>query len=148
MKKLFTLIFLVILGFTIKVNAQNSGDMAKILQKCIDLPELQQYIPRNSNGSFSGIYVLQHGVSFPANTEAYKSGMRVQFINKDQLASGTINNYFLFWELNIEQNSAKVDFVYHYPVSGYIATQRVILELQKSGDAWNVTDTKIQGGRL
>lgn len=129
----------------INVMAQATGDTKAILQKCIDLPELQQYLSLNNDGSLSQIYVLQHGVSFPPNTEVYKSGKRVQFINKSQLASGGIGNYFLFWELNIEQNLAKVDFVYNFLVSGNLTTQRVILELVKTGDSWNVTDTKIQG---
>lgn len=149
MKKLSTLIFLMGLVLSMDVVAQTSGDIVTILQKCIDLPELQQYIPLNTEGNSDQIYVLQHGVSFPFSTEVYKFGKKVQFVDKGQLASKGITSYFLFWEFKVEQDSAKIDFVYNYIGSDNLPkTQRVILEMQKKEGFWAITNSKLMGGEL
>ena len=146
MKKLFTLILLVSFGFITRIEAQAPGDITMILQKCIDLPDLQQIYPVNNDGSLKQLNVLQHGVSFPSNTNVSKSGLKVRFVDKNQLAAEEITSYFLFWEFVIDNNSAKVDFIYNFmDTDNTPKMYRVIIEMQRAGDGWTATSTKTEG---
>lgn len=141
MIKIFTLSLLV-LAVSINISASEPDDIRKILQKCIDLPELQKLYPESIQ-----VYVLQHGISFSSGIDVTKFGKKVLFINKSQLESGNIKSYFLFWEFKIEHASANIDFVYNYPGKDNIpVTQRVILRLQKEGETWSVVKTEILEG--
>jgi hypothetical protein len=144
MKKIFTLILLLVLAATIKTSAQATGDIAAVLQKCVDLPDIQQFYTKDGDGNHSIVYVLQHGVSFPVNTDVVKFGEKVRFIEKDQLSSQAVDSYFLFWELTIEADSAKADYIYNYPGSDNLPTTvHVVLKMQKEGGVWNITNTTI-----
>jgi hypothetical protein len=143
MKKIFTLILLVSFGFITRIEAQAPGDITMILQKCIDLPDLQQFFPVNNDGSLKQLYVLQHGVSFPSNTNVLKSGLKVRFVNKNQLAAEEITSYFIFWEFVIDNNSAKVDFIYNFmDADNTTKMYHEKLEMRKLGDKWIVSGTK------
>ena len=143
MKKIFTLILLVSFGFITRIEAQAPGDITMILQKCIDLPDLQQFFPVNNDGSLKQLYVLQHGVSFPSNTNVLKSGLKVRFVNKNQLAAEEITSYFIFWEFVIDNNSAKVDFIYNLmDADNTTKMYHEKLEMRKLGDKWIVSGTK------
>lgn len=142
MGKKFTLVFMLILLYSTFTCAQDQNDVSRILIKCISLPELQKFIP-----SGSPVYVLQHGISFPAGTDVSRSDKEVFFVNKAQLESLSIKSYFLFWEFNIEMNTANIDYVFNYPgKDGKEAIQRVILRLQKEGQTWNIVNIKIAEG--
>jgi hypothetical protein len=146
MKKRATLGIVLVLIFSIKMRAQGNGDITTILQKCIDLPELEQLYPVNSDGSHKPVYVLQHGVSFPENTAVSKFGKRVQFVNKGQLNSENIGAYFLFWEYKIDQDIANIDFVYNLNnADGNPKSVRVILTMRKSDGLWSIVNTKTEG---
>ena len=143
MKKLFTLIFFTVFGLMTNIEAQVPDDITMILQKCIDLPDLQQIYPVNNDGSLKQLNVLQHGVSFPSNTNISKSGLKVRFVDKNQLADEEITSYFLFWEFVIDNNSAKVDFIYNFQDTDNTPKMyHAKLEMRKSGDEWSVSGTK------
>ena len=143
MKKIFTLILLVAFGLIAKIEAQTPGDITMILQKCIDLPDLQQIYPVNNDGSLKQLNVLQHGGSFPSNTNVSKSGIKVRFVDKNQLAAEEITSYFLFWEFVIDNNSAKVDFIYNFmDADNTTKMYHEKLEMRKLGDKWIVSGTK------
>ena len=95
MKKIL-LIFAILL-VTVCSRAQNADDMIVILQKCIDLPELQQYFTDDSAGSPKQVCILQHGVSFPIDIEVSKFGKTILFMDKTQLSDNGVTSYFLFW---------------------------------------------------
>lgn len=144
MRKKITLLFLMVLFVTIKISAQRPEDMTAILRKCVDLPELQELFTKDSDGNFSQVYVLQHGVSFPTNTNVVKFGKNISFIEKSQLDPEKVKTYFLFWEFTVNNDSAKVDFVLNYIDStGNPATIRVILEMKSENGNWTVVKTTI-----
>lgn len=146
MKKIFTLILLVAFGFITRIEAQTPGDVPMILQKCIDLPDLQQFFPTNNDVRLKQLFVLQHGVSFPANTNVLKSGIKVRFVDKNQLAAENIKSYFLFWKFEIIQNSASVDFIYNFQDSDNLPkTFHVVMELQRTGSGWTVSKINTEG---
>jgi hypothetical protein len=145
MKKQFTLIFLLTIA-SICTFGQNQQDQTQILQKCIDLPLLQQYFPKDSDGNYKAVVILQHGVSFPLNTTISKFGKSIQFMDKSQLSNLGINSFFLFWEFKIELNSAKVNFAYNYiTTNNQPMIKKVSLVLQKANNLWIVSETKTEG---
>ena len=143
MKIIFTLFLYVAFGLTMITEAQAPGDVVMILQKCIDHPDLQKLYPLNTDGSLKQLYVLQHGVSFPPNTSILKSGLKVRFVDKNQLANEGLTFYFIFWEFAIDNNSAKVDFIYNFIGSDNTPkTCHIVMEMRKSGAEWTGTTTK------
>ena len=130
---------------TISAIGQSRNDQTRILQQCIDLPDLQQYYPYETDGVRKPVYILQHGVSFPSDIEVSKFGKRVQLVDKAQLSYLKISSYFLFWEFKTDQNSAQVDFVYNFINADNLPRmKRVNLELQKNNETWTVSKTKIE----
>ena len=130
---------------TMSTFGQNSHDQTQILQQCIDLPDLQQYYPYENDSVRKPVCILQHGVSFPSGIEVSKFGKSVLLCDKSQIAAMGINSYFLFWEFKIDQNSAKIDFVYNYVDSGSLPKkQKISVELKKIKDSWAVVNSKME----
>lgn len=88
------------------VKAQTTNDQAAVLQKCMDLPALQQYFPRNSDSGYKELVVMQHGVSFPANISVTHGGDSPLFKSKGQIANDANDAYFYFNSFNVMPNSA------------------------------------------
>ena len=142
--KSFLLIFAILLG-PVCSRAQNTADMTVILQKCIDLPELQKYYPVDNAGIPEQLCILQHGVSFPINIKVSKFGKPILFMDKKQLHDNEDTSYLLFWTFKTDQNFAQVDFTYHFISADNLPQrQKVNLELQKTNETWTVSKTKIE----
>jgi hypothetical protein len=85
MKKQFamlTLMFLIVNSF-----GQNLSDQAAVLQKCIDLKDIQNYLPLDADGTPAAMRIMQHAVTFPRDLEISKSGKQVKFLSKDQITA-------------------------------------------------------------
>jgi hypothetical protein len=151
MKKLFTSIFFMVLGLTMQLVAQSQSDLAQVLQKCIDLPELQQYYPLNSDGSIKPLYIMQYPISFSSDQVIEKAGGMVKFMTKSDIAENKVESYFMFRSLNINQNAADVNYNYFYSYN-YTSKQfkmlSVILELQKTGPQWKIINVTMKGDIL
>jgi len=142
MKKLFLLLGLCLL-FTAQLVAQSRSDKALILQKCIDLQELQQSYPVAADGTISQIYVLQHGISFPENIEVSKSGKPLAFVSKSDINDQHIESFFLFWTFDIVNDQSHVQFTYNNSKIEKKATI-VELNLQKENNVWTIVKSKIE----
>ena len=130
------LLFLLLL-----THADPQGDTAQILQKCIDLPQLQAHYPLDAHGDLKQLNVMQHGVSFPENINVSVNGKSLAFLSKKQVSQTEASAYFLFHELKISGNSATVAFVYQYNQTELVV---VSLALTKNGDTWSVTNSNIE----
>jgi len=133
------------MGYTIQVMAQSAENTAQILQKCINLQELQEYYPLDVKGKPKQLYVMQHGVSMPENLNVSKNGKAVVFLEKNEILTKGTDAFFLFRDFKVFQNSSNVAFVYYFNFDGsykeYVAVE---LELKKAGDTWSITQSKIQ----
>lgn len=116
-------------------------DEAQILQKCVDLPQLQDYYPLDVNGDTKQLNVLQHGVSFPENINVSANGKNLSFLSKKQISPTDAVAYFLFHEFEVSENSARVEFVYQY---NQVPLVVVNLKLSKTGDTWSITKSQIE----
>ena len=141
MRKLYMFIFFVFIS--ICSIGQTRNDQALILQKCIDLPELQQSYPVAADGTISQINVLQHGISFPVDIEVSKSGMPLAFVSKSDINDRHIESFFLFWTFDIVNDQARVQFTYNNSKIEKKATI-VELNLQKENNVWTIVNSKIE----
>lgn len=141
MKK-YLLIFALLLG-AVSSWGQTTADQAAVLQKCIDLPELQQHYPVNTDGTHQEIYIMQHAVNFPGNIEVSKFGKKPVFLDKDSMYNGNAKGFFLFETFKISADIAEVSLLYNLKTQqGYRAVD-VQLELHKEAGNWNVSETNI-----
>ncbi len=120
--------------------AQSPDDQIKVLQKCIDLKELQGYLPGKTT---QPLYVMQHGVSFDKDIKVSKDGKPLVFLSKQEVKSQQLQAYFLFWTFEINEKTARVSFVYNYDQKQDPKAVRTDLELSKQGSEWNVTTVVI-----
>jgi len=141
--KRFTLFFLIIVGLSFSLRGQSSGDMAKVLQKCLDLPELEVYYPQNPDGSFDQFNIMQHGVSFPVDIQVSKFGRSISFKSKQEIIHGN-TTYFLFYDLTLTPATARVAYSYYYNPSDPEAVIIVNLEMERSANDWSVIQSKIE----
>lgn len=143
----FPLLLLVISFFTAKeVKAQESTDQAQVLQQCIGLSSLQALYPKNADGSYKALHVMQHGISFPENIGVSHQGKPLLFINKSYATSGSVEAYFLFHQFQVTDGKAWVEFVYYHKQNQDAPMMQVVmLELQKTGSTWTITKTKTEG---
>jgi hypothetical protein len=146
MKKIaFLLSLLLICGLALQIKAQSMNDRAMILQRCIDLPALQQYFNHNQDGTCKQLRIMQHGVSFETDLPVSKSGKALTYMTKTEIIDSKADAFFLFHTLTINQLTATVSFVYYL---NYTQNQddlvAVNLVMQKTGDSWNITETSIE----
>jgi hypothetical protein len=140
---IYSLLF-ILPGFAM---AQSLTDKAEVLQKCIDLPELQAYYPLDDAGTPVQIYVMQYPVSFESEFELVKFGQSVLFMDRSEINEDEIEAYFMFRSFDLTQNTAKVNLNYFYNYN-YGTKQfnmvSVIIELQKSDTLWSVSDINLK----
>lgn len=127
--------------------AQSSTDAADVLQKCIDLPELQQYYPLDAAGTPLQIYVMQYPVSFESDLELSKFGKSVLFMDRTEIVENEIQAHFMFRSFDLTQNTAQVNLNYFYNYN-YSTKQfnmvSSIIELHKTDTLWSVSDIKFK----
>ena len=139
MRKLSLILFMVLLCAT-STYAQSPEDQNKVLQKCIDLKELQGYLPGKTA---QPLYVMQHGVSFGKEINASKNGKSLVFLSKNEINMQHPDSYFLFWLFEINEKTARVSFVYNYDQNQSKKAVRADLELNRNGSEWMVTSVTI-----
>lgn len=120
------------------------NDSTEVLMKCLELSELQQYYPKESNGTSYALKIMQHGVSFSPSTNITHDGKAVLFLSKAQINDNSETAYFYFNEFVIEGDKARVDFAFNYDVVSAPKMQMVSLELQKTSSGWVISHTKIE----
>lgn len=141
--KRFSLFFLIIVCLSFSLRGQSSGDMANVLQKCLDLPELEIYYSQNTDGSFDQLNIMQHGVSFPVDIQVLKFGKPILLKSKQEIINGK-TTYFLFYEFTLTPVTARVAYSYYYNPADPEAVIIVSLQMEKSADGWSVKQSKIE----
>lgn len=131
-----------------KLSAQSVSDTSEILQKVIDLPQLQQFYPLGQNNSPKQLIVLQHGISFSSSIAVSHNNQPLALRSKANI--GAEPAYFLFWAFNVSEASAHIEFSYNYynQDTQSKAAQKVILTFAKSAGNWTITNTNIETVQL
>jgi hypothetical protein len=142
--KRYLLIIAMLLG-AVSSWGQVANDQAAVLQKIIDLPDLQQYYPKGPDQNQEQVYVVQLPYAFQANIQLTKFGKPVKFLDSAKPLDKQTVAYFQFESLTFSGNTATAKFVFYYT---YIRTQASFLgtvTLNKTGENWIITDTKLNG---
>lgn len=118
-----------------------TADDAAVLQRCVDLAELQEFYPKNADGSYRRLVIMQHAVSFPETIAVSHNGQNLLFKAKGDAISG--ESYFYFHSFDVLDSTAKVEFTFYYDQNGTVPKMQVVtLQLQKSANGWNITNKK------
>ena len=140
--------FLLISGLMILISfslfaQDNNKDTAYVLQKCIELKDLQQFLPLNSDGIIKQLYILQDRISFPAGTNVQLASKKIALVNLEQL--GKISDpYFLqFWDFRISQDKANTGYMLMKKTgNNALEVARVVAEAEKKGTEWVIIDVQ------
>jgi hypothetical protein len=145
LKKGFTFASLMVFGLTMQLVAQSLNDQKQILQKCIDLPELQQYYPLAADGNHQQVYIMQYPFVFPDGIEVSKFGKPVQIVGRAVIVDSHAMAYFLFHTFSLTANKAYItfDFYNNYPVNKTILQGNIVLN--KTDNTWTINDSKLTG---
>jgi len=143
MKTLFKIITVAIfLVFIQEISvAQPQDDQSMVIQKCIDLTELQQYYPQNADNSYKQLRILNFPVSFPENLKVSKFGQSVLFQTRAEILADNPDAFMAFNTFSIIENTASVVFEISYnrlTVSPNSINGSVSLE--KAAGNWSVTN--------
>jgi hypothetical protein len=139
MKKI-TLIILLVLASTFTF-AQSRQDQTQILQKCIELSQLQQYYPLEADGSQKPLIInYWHPVLFPTDLTVMNSGKNVEFRLMSMESGKNAEAYFLFYKFEVFESSSSVKFDFSYNKANHLKVLEVMLDLSKTGDNWEITN--------
>jgi len=133
-------------AFCNTINAQHTiSDQTAILQKCIDLPELQKYCYQ-TEGSFQEPVVLleEFPQPFPKNSEVTKFGQKLNYISSSELDEMLPTNYFQFLFSEILETQAEVSFAFYHNVNGIYKKIEIDLTFLKEKDNWLISEKKIK----
>jgi hypothetical protein len=123
--------------FTFYSSSQSISDQAKIIQKCVDLSELQGLYPLDDNGNPKQLVILeQYPLLFPKDLSVLKFGRLLKFAPLMEISHQYSKGYFEFKKFEIEDNSASVSFDYNYISDGNEDVLHVGLVFTLSGQDW------------
>lgn len=123
------------------------GDLTMLLQKIVDLPELQQYYSLNQDNQVKPLVVMQHGVSFPARITVFHNSHPLLFKSKKEAIIEPA--YFLFWRFDMAKDKARVEFSYIYKAGSPAASaQKAELVFDKTDNLWTITSSNMQTTKL
>jgi len=138
------LILILILITTRTVMAQSRQDQTQILQKCIELPELQKYFPLEADGNLKPLVInYWHPVPFPTDLTLSQNGKNILFRSMPMESGKYSEAYFLFNKFEILQGSSVVKFEYRYDNLIQPKVIQVALGFIKSGEAWEISTKKV-----
>jgi hypothetical protein len=140
--KRYLLIFALMLGVVCSF-AQSKTDQAAVLQKIIDLTDLQQYYPKSPDGIDEKVYIVQQPVAFPAGIQLSKFGQPVQFIDNAGILDNLSVAYFVFQTFTITGNTADVTFDFYYTYTTNKALFQCSALLNKNDDTWTISNAKL-----
>jgi hypothetical protein len=129
------------------VFAQTPADQSQIIQKCLDLSEIQQYLPSDLQGNHLPAYIMQLPMVLPEDADVTKFGKKPVYLNRTEMYANNTEAFFQFREITIEQSSARVLFTFN---CNYTQPQQKVLHytilLQKNDNDWTITSTELTGG--
>ena len=147
--KRYLLIIALLLG-AVSSWGQTASDQAAVLQKILELPVLQQYYPKNGDGSMKQICIMQYPKAFSAEVIGAMDASKVVFRTSETVMINKEEAYFMFRSFTVEQQSCKVVLNYFFnPNTGNNQSSNVsyTIELSKTGSVWNVTNQTLGGTR-
>ena len=136
-------------GSPISTFAQSTQDSTSVLQQCLDLPQLQQYYPKDGNGNPLQANIMHHVLEFPANLNLAHGGLGINYLPQTEISLIPFPGFFIFRNISIGINNSNVVFNFFYKINtAYFRIVNVNVELEKSGSNWTITNFNITGETL
>lgn len=124
--------------------AQTSNDQSQVLQKCIDLTEIQQYYPQNADNSYKQLLILNFPVSLPVNLNVSKFGQSVLFHTRAEIVADNPDAFIAFSTFSFTGNTASVVFeISCNRLTGSPKSITGSVSLEKTAGNWIVTNQTI-----
>lgn len=143
-------VFFLLLSFLIGTNQgfsqqATTTDQAQVIQACIDLPGMQQFYPRNSEGIEEPLYIYYyHPLLFSNDLELTRSGKPVSLKVMATSVESMTNPFFLFSSFIITGNTASTQYDFYYTQGGLQHKVQVKVDLEKSENKWTIIKTDIK----
>ena len=149
MKKMY--FFLVLLLGSISVCAQSpnlsKNDYKEILQLCINIPQLEEYIPKDNEGNIKQLYVYYYAPQFiPEDINLTKGGKILPFREIIVNESEINDCYFLFEKWEIEAGKGTISFSFTKNSAEVRKHVKITTSLQKVNNNWiiNINTINVQ----
>lgn len=135
------------LFFTMTLSAQSETEATtafsqeiikvQILEKCLNILDLQQHLAKNTDGSFLPIHIMQYPITFSNDLNLSKFDEPVIFQSRQEISSNNVKSFFIFKVLSIDGDTAQVEFDYY---NNTIESQLVEIKasLNKSVSEWEI----------
>ena len=112
---------------------------------CIDLPELQEHYPRESNGNFIPVHIMQYPIRFDEELNIRKFGAPPVFMSREEMYDNNVDAYFVFKEIDDTNNGGWANFSFYYNYNSENQhVMHVSLVLEKKVEKWVITNSDIQ----
>ncbi|HVS93614.1 MAG TPA: hypothetical protein VHE59_16360 [Mucilaginibacter sp.] len=118
-------------------------DSLEILQQCLDLPVIQSYFTRQTDGTPKQVYVMQYPVKFPDDLALTKFGQPVRFRSRADIRSEKAEVFLIFKTFSITGDDASVNFTLNSDYTTKPNIVEVTVQLHRSGQTWVVSQKQI-----
>ena len=142
-------IILLVTFQTVSAFAQSDADRIMVLQECVNLFELQNYIIGDHPELESPVFVVRSLVPFPDEAELTSFGKRVVFVTASEMNEMQIDAYFQFSSLEISGNSGSVSYSYFFGYDSGDSSFRkleIVSLFQKSPNGWYLSEKTFKEG--
>jgi hypothetical protein len=136
-------LFLAICSNPALSTAQSVTEEAKVLQKTLDIPELQSFYLRSEANVYKQVCIMQYPVAFSASVTANKFGQQVAFLTRDKVGEN-LKSYFLFDEFAVEASQASVKATYYYEVNAQLKFVKLHAEFKKADGQWVLSSSSLE----
>lgn len=146
MKKLvlFFILFFVAYSVFAQEYDLSKAELRTILQKCIDLPQLQSYIPVDESGNPKQIYVYYFAPHFlPTDVELSKGINQVPFREVATKLSDINEDFLIFDRLHTQNNQGEIIFRFHSNTTVINKVVYVKIALLKEANNWTLSNPQI-----
>jgi hypothetical protein len=144
LRKLSSIVIMLLL-FALNSWGQSLTDQEAVLKECINIPEIQQQLPKDAEGNLKTVYIMQNAISSPDQIDITLSGKKVQFMTKGQMYNHGPDAFFRFEKLDITDKQAKVIFGFEYNRNQPDQRGQMFIRgsLKKQDSDWAIVNTNI-----
>lgn len=143
MKRILPIVFLMAFAFCVK--GQGQTDQEAIIQQCIDFPELQDHFPRESNGNFIPVHIMQYPMRFEEGLNIRKFEAPPVLMSREEIYDNNVDAYFLFEKIDEMGRHALVKFSFYYDCTSKSPQyEHYDIKLEKKEHEWVITNFEIQ----
>jgi hypothetical protein len=136
--------FVLVLFGTQGLYANVVDSKAQIVQKCLDIPEIQLVYPVDGSGNHIPVHIMQYPIVFDTDIALEKFGSKPVYMNRTEMRDNKIEAYFLFQEIDIKESSAHVAFVVYYNQSTTKQVMLIDLNFEKKENDWVIMAQQIK----